>query len=124
MSGFDPDLLKILVTQNNIATPLVLESFNDLIGRDFFGVSLRDLFILDRAKVGRTELTKTDLLLARGRVDGHRNVNQSEADAAFPDGTHMANYLLPTLACACQSCARLVPVGRFSLASRIRAPRM
>src|SRR5712691_6061880 len=95
MSRFDPDLLKILVTQNHIAAVLVLESFNDLIGRDFFGVSLRDLFILDRAKIGGTELTKTDLFLAGGRVDSHRNVNQPEADAAFPDGTHMADYLLP-----------------------------
>src|SRR5438445_3502238 len=89
MSGFDSDLLKILVTQNNIAAPFVLESFNDLIGRDFFGVSLRNLFILDRAKIGGTELTKTDLFLAGGRVNGDRNVNQAEADAAFPDRTHI-----------------------------------
>src|SRR6266567_4713072 len=114
MSGFDPDLLKILVTQNNIAAPFVLESFNDLIGRDFFCVSLRDLFVLDRAKIGGTELTKTDLLLARGRVNSHRNVNQPEADATFPNRTHMADYSLPTLGWACQSRARLVRWVRLS----------
>src|SRR5207237_2687369 len=114
MSGFDPDLLKILVTQNNIAAALVLEPLYNLVGRDFFGVGLGDLFILDRAQIGGTELTKTDLLLAGGRVDSHRNVNQPEADAAFPDGTHIADYFLPTSGCACQTCARLVRWARVS----------
>src|SRR6266404_5190169 len=123
MSGFDPDLLKILVTQNNIAAPFVLESFNDLIGRDFFRVSLRNLFILDRAKIGGAELTKADLLLARGRVDSHRNVNQPKADAAFPDGTHMADYLLPHQLAPVNLGPGWMPWVRVSLASRIRAPR-
>src|SRR5262249_6970720 len=67
---------------------LVLEPFDDLIGRNFFHVDLGYLLVFDRAQVTHAELTKTQLLLARGGINGNRNINQPEADAAFPNRKH------------------------------------
>src|SRR6266446_10808706 len=94
MSRFDPNLLKILVLQDDIAAPFVLEPLHDLVGRDFLCVRLGDFFVFDRAKIGGTELPETKFLLARGWVNSHGDIHQTKADAAFPDGTHMAGLPL------------------------------
>src|SRR5437868_1152973 len=72
-----------------------------------FRVRLGNFFVLDRAEIGGTELPETKFLFSRGRVNSHWNINQPEADAAFPDGTHMAglpfSHTEPCLSIATQS---------------------
>ena len=88
MSRFDPHLFKIFVAHNNIATLLVLVAFHDLIGRHFLHVGLGHFFVFDRAQIGFAQLPKTEFLFASGRINRDRNVDQAEADAAFPSWTH------------------------------------
>src|SRR5215831_5120355 len=88
MRGLDAHLLEVLILHHNIATPLVFEALYDLVGWNFLGVGFCHLFVPDWAKVAGTKLPETKLLLPRGGINRHRNVNQPEADAAFPDGTH------------------------------------
>src|SRR5439155_20194099 len=84
----DPYCSKFIVIHYYVTTALVLEAFYDLDGQDLFLIRLRDLFIFDRAQVTGAELPETNLLLARGRINCHRNINQTEANTAFPDGAH------------------------------------
>src|SRR5207237_5341650 len=44
--------------------------------------------ILARAQVGSAELPETELLYLGRRIDGYRNVNETEADTALPNSTH------------------------------------
>ena len=69
-------------------TALEFEALYDLVGWNFLRVRFRHLFVFDRTEIAGTKLPETKLLLSRGGVNRHWNVNQPEADAAFPDGTH------------------------------------
>ena len=92
--GFDPHFFEILVAQDHIAPALVLETFYNLIGRHFFHVGLGDLLVFDRAEIGLAQLPKTELFFAGRRINGDRNINEAEADAAFPSWTHNQSPLL------------------------------
>src|SRR5438477_4397526 len=88
MGRLDLDLREVFFLQDNVASALVFETFHDLVSRDFLRVGFRDLLILDRAQVGSAELPETELLFAGRRIDGYRNVNETEADTALPNSTH------------------------------------
>src|ERR1700719_4605572 len=88
MRGFNAYFSEIFVAQDNIVALLVLETFDDLIGRYFFHVGFGDLLVFDRAEVGFAQLPKTELFFAGRRINGNRNINQAEADTAFPSWTH------------------------------------
>src|SRR6266404_9948206 len=89
MRGLDSDLFKILILHHNIMAVFVFEALYDLVGRNFFRVRFRHFFVFDRAEIAGTKLSKTKLLLTRGGINGHWNINQTETDTAFPDGSHM-----------------------------------
>ena len=108
MRGFDPHLLEILILQDNIPAALILEAFYDLVAWNFLGVRLGNFFVSDWAEVARTQLPKADLFLACGRINGHGDINQPKADAAFPDGAHMGfEPLFHTATMVCQPSGRL-----------------
>src|SRR5215475_9027110 len=88
MCGFNAHLLEVLIFHHNITTALEFEALYDLVGWNFLRVRFRHLFVSDRTEIAGTKLPETKLLLACGRINRHWNVNQPEADAAFPDGTH------------------------------------
>src|SRR5205807_2232209 len=88
MGRLDLDLGEVFFLQDNIASALVFETFHDLVRGDFFRVGFRDFLILDRAQVGSAELPETELLFLGRRIDGYRNVNETEADTALPNSTH------------------------------------
>src|SRR5947209_1062120 len=88
VGGFDPHLFEVFVTQNDVAAFFVFESFYDLISRNFLQVGFGDFFVFDRAQVGLAQLPKTELFFTGSRVNRNRNVNQAEADAAFPGWAH------------------------------------
>src|SRR5438045_9789910 len=88
MGRLDLDLVEVFFLQDNIASAVVFETFHDLVRGDFFRVGFRDLLILDRAQVGGAKLPETELLFLGRRIDGYRNVNETEADTALPNRTH------------------------------------
>src|SRR5215467_1112519 len=98
MRGLDSHLFEVLIFHHNITAALVFESFYDLVCWNFLGVCFRHLLISDRTKIAGTKLPEAELLLAGGWVNGNRDVNQAEADAAFPDGTH-TRECFPTVVC-------------------------
>src|ERR671919_1622569 len=112
MSGLDSNLLEILLIHDDITAAFVLEPFYDLIGGDFFGIGLGDLFVFDRAEIARPKLAKANFLFARGRINRHRDINQPKADTAFPDRTHIAGAASPTLPSACQP-SSLSPISKL-----------
>ena len=75
MGRFDFNLLEVFVVQNNIAAALIFETFHDLIGRHFFHIGLGNLFVFDRAKIAAAQLSKTELLFPRGRVNGDWDIH-------------------------------------------------
>src|SRR4029077_15589363 len=79
---------EIFVAQNDVTALLVLEAFNDLIGRDFFHVRLGNLFVFDRAEVAFAQLSKTELFFPGRRIYRNRDVDEAEADTALPSWTH------------------------------------
>src|SRR6267378_1430440 len=104
MRGLDSDLFKILILHHNIMAAFVFEALYDLVGRNFFRVRFRHFFVSDWAEITGTKLSKTKLFLARSRINGHWNINQTEADAAFPDRSHMElGNVFPIAGYACQS---------------------
>src|SRR5215813_1954434 len=88
MRGLDAHLLEVLILHHNITTALVFEALHDLVGRNFLGVRFRNLFVFNGTEIAGTKLPETKLLFSRGGIDRHWNVNQPEANAAFPDGAH------------------------------------
>src|SRR4051794_23741121 len=79
---------EIFVLHDDEAAALVLETLHDFRRGHFFLINLGDLLIFDRAEVARAELPEAEFLLARGGVNGDRDVNEPEADAAFPNWSH------------------------------------
>src|ERR1051325_6440023 len=88
MRGLDAHLLEVLILHHNIPTALVFKAFYNLIGGNLLRVRFRHFFLFDRTEVAGTKLPETKLLLSRGGINGHGNVDQPKADAAFPDGAH------------------------------------
>src|SRR5215470_10536367 len=88
MRGFDAHLLEVLIFHHNVPTAFVFKAFHDLIGGNLLRVGFRHFFVFDRTEIAGTKLPETKLLLSRGWINGHGNVDQPKADAAFPDGAH------------------------------------
>src|SRR5437588_12946828 len=88
MGRLDLDLGEVFFLQDNITSALVFEPFHDLVRGDFLRVGFRDFLILNRAQVGGAKLPETELFFAGRRIDGYRNVNETEADTALPNSTH------------------------------------
>src|ERR1700748_2470976 len=88
MGRLDAHFLEVLILHHNIMTALEFEALYDLVGWNFLRVRFRHLFVFDWTEIAGTKLPETKLLLSRGGINRHWDVNQAEADAAFPDGTH------------------------------------
>src|SRR5438477_8415215 len=99
MGGFDAHLLEVLILHYNITTALEFEALYDLVGWNFLRVRFRHLFVSDWTEIAGTKLPETKLLLSRGGINRHRNIDQPEADAAFPDGSHTGNAFPRRSAC-------------------------
>src|SRR5262249_25676961 len=91
MRGLDANLFEVLILHDNITTALVFEALYDLVGENLLRVRFRHLFVSDWTEIAGTKLPETKLLLSCGGINRDRNINQPEADAAFPDGTHTRN---------------------------------
>src|SRR5262245_19570269 len=83
-----PHLIEGLIFHHNVTTSFIFKAFYDLIGGNLPRVGFRHFFVFDRTEIAGTKLPETKLLLSRGWINGHGNVDQPKADAAFPDGAH------------------------------------
>src|SRR4029077_10815179 len=86
---FQVNPLKIFLVQDNELPFLVFVAFHDLIPRHFLAVLFRDPFVIYGAQIALAEKTKFQILAPRRRIKGNRDVNESEADTAFPNRTHL-----------------------------------
>ena len=59
MGGFDSYFFKIFIFQNDVTAALVFEAFDDLIGGNFFQISLGHFFVSNGTKVNRAQLAET-----------------------------------------------------------------
>src|SRR5690349_19249484 len=94
MRRFNPHLFKILIFQDHVTAPLVLESFDDLIRRNFLRIGFGYFFVSDWAQVAGAKLSEAKLFLACGWINRHGNINQPKADTAFPDRSHIGSRTL------------------------------
>jgi hypothetical protein len=88
LSRFKVDPLKILIFQHDVLPLFVFVTFNDLVPRNLLTVSFRHTLVIDWAQVVGPKQTKPEFLFSRGRIKSDRNIDQTEADAAFPDCAH------------------------------------
>src|ERR1051326_6316291 len=96
MGRLDPHLGEILFLQDNKVPAFVFESLHNLVRGDFLLIGVRDFFVADRAEVSGSELTETEFLFSRCRIDGYRNIDEAEADTALPDRAHSRRRLFTT----------------------------
>src|SRR4029450_10894701 len=75
MRGLDAHLLEVLVLHYNVTTALEFEALYDLVGWNFLRVRFRHLFVSDLTEIARTKLPETNLLLSRGGINRHWNIN-------------------------------------------------
>src|SRR5215212_10150933 len=61
MRRLDLYFFKVLVLQNNVTTTLIFETFDDLLGWNFFRIGLCHLFVPDRTQIAGAELSEAKL---------------------------------------------------------------
>ena len=66
----------------------VFVAFNDLICGNFLRVGFGHFLVLDRAVISSAQLAETEFLFSGRRINGNGNVNEPEADTAFPNWSH------------------------------------
>ena len=80
LGGFDIDPGKVLFLEDHKFAFLVFIPFDDLIPRNLLAISLRNPLVVDRTQVARTQQTKPQFLATGRGVQGHRNIDETEAD--------------------------------------------
>ena len=85
LGGLEINTLEIFVLQNHVLPLLVLIALHDLVPGDFLAILLCDAFVINGTQIALTQQTKLKFLASRRRIKSNRDVNQAEADAAFPD---------------------------------------
>jgi hypothetical protein len=85
-SASRPDtLLDLLVAQDDVLAVGLLDSLDDVVAIDLLAGALVDPLVADRIHRPLVEPVEVDADLLRRRVEADRNVDQAEADGAFPD---------------------------------------
>ena len=82
---FQIDALKVFVFEHDEFPFLVLVTFDDLIPGTSLPSFLGHAFVIDRAQVGLAQKPKLKLLPAGRRIQGDGDIDQTEADCAFPN---------------------------------------
>src|SRR5439155_563832 len=86
LSACDLRLRQILVRDDDELPLGVLVALLDILPRDFNALGAADAFVLNRHVVLFVKLTESDLgLTLRGRIEAHRNRDQSERYCTLPD---------------------------------------
>src|SRR2546422_4910151 len=86
LSACDLRLRQILVRDDDELPLGVLVALLDILPRDFNALGAADAFVLNRRVVLLVKLTEGDLgLTLRGRIEAHRNRDQSERYCTLPD---------------------------------------
>ena len=91
--GLDVDRLRrdriggmdLVFTQHDVFAARLLDALDDVVALDFLAGALVDALVAHRVHRAPVEPVEVDAGLLRSRVQGHRHVDEAEADGAFPD---------------------------------------
>src|SRR5438132_3519053 len=86
--------LKILVLEHDVFSLLILIPLHDLVPGNLLAVFFSDTLVVYRTQIALAQQTKLEFLTSRGGIQGDRNVNQTETDAAFPDCARHTNLFV------------------------------
>jgi hypothetical protein len=84
--GLDVGLLEVLLREDDVAILLVLVAADDLLPRHFLAGVLVDSPVADGREFAAVEEVESKLARILGRSKGDGNLEQAEAQGAFPDG--------------------------------------
>ena len=92
LGRLDIDAGEVLVLQNDEFPLLVFIAFHDLVPRHLFAVGLGHALVIHRAVIRSAKQAKLQFLAPQRGKQGDGDINQTEADRAFPDGSHDAQF--------------------------------
>src|SRR5207245_3988454 len=72
---------------------LILITLDDLVPGNFLAVLFSDTLVVHRTQIALTQQAKLELFPTRGGIESDRNINETEADAAFPDCARHTNLI-------------------------------
>src|SRR6185295_3138730 len=77
--------LKIFVLEHDVFSLFILITLDDLIPGNLLAVLFGNALVIYGTQIALAQQTKLELFPSRGRIESNRNVNETEANAAFPD---------------------------------------
>src|SRR4029077_12616598 len=86
LCGLQINAFKVFILKHDVFPLLVLVTFDDFVPRNFLSVLFGDTLVVYRTQIAFAQQAKLQLLPSRGGIESDWNVNETEADAAFPDG--------------------------------------
>jgi len=89
LSRLDVSPAEVLVLQDDKLSLFILIAFDDLVPRHLFGIGFGDAAVIDGAEIILAQQAKGQLLALRGRVQRDWDVDQAEANRAFPNRAHL-----------------------------------
>src|SRR6266498_1811549 len=86
------DMLEIFILEHDVFPLLVLVALHDLVPGNFPAILLGNTLVVNRTQIVLAQQTKLEFLPSRSGIKGDGNINQTEADAAFPNCARHKNY--------------------------------
>src|SRR5437870_4394617 len=84
LRGLEIDMLEIFILEHDVFPLLVLVALHDLVPGNFPAILLGNTLVVNRTQIALAQQTKLEFLPSRSGIKSDRNINQTEADAAFP----------------------------------------
>jgi hypothetical protein len=85
LRGLQIDSLKIFILQNDVFSLLVFVAFHDLVPGDFLAILFGNTLVIHGTQIAFAQQTELEFLASGGGIKSDWDINQPEADAAFPD---------------------------------------
>src|SRR5437879_2006105 len=85
LRGLEIDTLEIFILEHDVFPLLVLVGLHDLVPGNFPAILLGTTLVVNRTQIALGQQTKLEFLPSRSGIKGDGNINQTEADAAFPN---------------------------------------
>jgi hypothetical protein len=92
LRGLEINPLEIFVLEHDVIPLLVIVTLDDLFPGNFLAVLLGNALVIDGAQIALAQQTKLKFFSSRGGIKSDGNINQPEADAAFPDCSRIQKY--------------------------------
>ena len=94
---FQIDALKILIFQHDVFPFFVFVALHDLVPGNFFAVLFGNTLVIYGTQIAFAQQTKLEFLAPCSGIKRDGNINQPEADTAFPDCAHTKLFRMSRL---------------------------